>query len=139
MNALVRHHSHSIHFGYSCFDRMLCNLHVPALQWHAHVYHFLKTYRQAAPVTPAFLRRISNDYHHWLNQQAGDSHIPIVEPPPQVRREEWVGPYFQELAGRPGVAVILKCRERARVAVSFPKLGNFVNLAWRFVNLYYFY
>jgi hypothetical protein len=43
------------------------------------------------------------------------------------------------LHGQPGIGVILKSRENARVAVSFPKQGNHIELLNRFVWQYYFY
>lgn len=41
--------------------------------------------------------------------------------------------------GQAGIAVILKARENARVAVSFPRQGDHVELLNRFVQQYYFY
>jgi hypothetical protein len=43
------------------------------------------------------------------------------------------------LQGQPGIAVILKARENARVAVSFPRQGDHVALLNRFVQQDYFY
>ena len=63
----------------------------------------------------------------------------IVQPPKEVRREEWVEPFYQNLRDQDGIAVILKSRENARVAVSFPRQGNHVDLCNRFVWQYYFY
>jgi hypothetical protein len=140
MNAFVEHHRELIDFPYSCFDRILCNAGIQPFQWSsAHVVNFLKRCRKIQTVTPAVLRNISLDYHRWLIDQASQTGVPIVEPPPDVRRDDWVQPYYQALGPRWGTAVILKCRERARVAVSLPSCGHYVELAWRFVNLYYFY
>lgn len=139
MNDFVRHHRESIRFGYRCFDRMLCSVMIQRLQWPAAVHHFLTQVRHASDITPGYLRTISAQYHAWLAQQALAVGVPIVEPPPNVRRDEWVEPFFQRLHGEDGTAVILKCRERARLAISFPSRGNFIDLAWRYVNLYYFY
>jgi hypothetical protein len=139
VNAFIRHHQSLIRFGYSCFDRILCLGGIQAFQRPAFVAHFLKQHRHARPVTPAFLRRISADYHRWLEDKAARAGVPIVEPAAEVRREEWVRPYFERHGQRPGTAVILKCRERARVAVSLPSRGHFIELQSRCVNLYYFY
>jgi hypothetical protein len=65
--------------------------------------------------------------------------VPIVEPPRDVRRTDWVEPYFQALGSRDGLAVILKCREPERVVVRYPTKGNYLQREWRFVNLYYLY
>jgi hypothetical protein len=43
------------------------------------------------------------------------------------------------LQGQPGLAVVLKARETARVAVSYPRQGDHVELLNRFVQQYYFY
>ena len=140
MNAFVRHHRELIDFSYSCFDRILCYAGIQPFQWSSgHVASFLKHYRKVQAVTPCVLRNISAEYHRWVTEQASRAGVPIVEPPPDVRRDDWVQPYFQALGRRCGTAVILKCRERARVAVSLPTRGYYVELAWRFVNLYYFY
>jgi hypothetical protein len=139
VNAFIRHHQSLIRFGYSCFDRILCLGGVQAFQRAPFVVHFLREHRQARPITPAFLRGISADYHRWLADKAARDGVPIVEPPAGVRREDWVQPYFEHYGSRPGTAVILKCRERARVAVSLPSRGCFVALQFRHVQVYYFY
>jgi hypothetical protein len=139
MNAFILHHAPSIEFAYSCFDRLLLNGWIRSLQFGGGTVSFLRDRRQWPRVTPQALRHLSADYHHWVNDQAQQAGAPVVEPPPAVRREDWVAPYDQRLAGQPGIAVILRCRERARVAVSYPKLGYHIEPAWRFVNLYYYY
>lgn len=139
MNAFVVHHQGSIRFTYSCFDRMLLNAIIQPLQYPASVVGFLKDKRQATALTPAYFRSISTDYHQFVQALAAEHHVEIVEPPKEVRREDWVEPFFQRLHGQPGVGVILKSRENARVAVSFPKQGNHIELLNRFVWQYYFY
>jgi hypothetical protein len=139
MNDFVRHHRESIRFGYHCFDRMLCNVMIQRLQWPAAVVRFLRDARQADDLTPGYFRNISSQYHTWLTDRALALGVPIVEPPAKVRRDEWVEPFFRSLHGEDGTAVILKYRERARIAVSFPRHGNLIDLVWRYVNVYYFY
>jgi hypothetical protein len=139
MNDFVRHHRESIRFDYRCFDRMLCNVMIQRLQWPAAVHRFLTEARSAKNITPSYLRGISSQYHLWLADRALALGVPIVEPPPRVRRDEWVEPFFRSLHGEDGTAVILKCRERARVAICLPSRDNFVDLAWRYVYVYYFY
>jgi len=139
MNAFVEHHQDSIRFGYSCFDRILLNAVIQVLQYPASVVGFLKEKRQATSLTPAYLRALSTDYHQFVQAFAAERQIEIVEPPKEVRREDWVEPFFRRLRGQAGVAVILKSRENARVAVSFPKQGNHIELLNRFVWQYYFY
>jgi hypothetical protein len=139
MNAFVEHHQKSIRFTYSCFDRILLNAVVQVLQRPASVVGFLKDKRQATNLSPAYFRSISTDYHQFVQTFATERHLEIVEPPKDIRREEWVEPFFRSLRGQPGIAVILKSRENARVAVSFPKRGNHIELCNRFVWQYYFY
>lgn len=139
MNAFVTHHQESIRFSYSCFDRILLNAIVQVLQYPASVVGFLKDKRQATALTPAYFRSISTEYHQSVQALAAERQIDIVEPPKDVRREDWVEPYFRRLHGQPGIGVILKSRENARVAVSFPKQGNHIELLSRFVWQYYFY
>ena len=139
MNAFIEHHRPSIRFDYSCFDRILLNGVIQVLQNPACVVGFLKEKRQATRVTPAYFKAISTDYHHFVQAFAEQRHIEIVQPPKGVRREEWVEPFSQQLQGQAGVAVILKARENARVAVSFPRQGDHVELLNRFVQQYYFY
>jgi hypothetical protein len=139
MNAFVRHHQPAIAFTYHCFDRIVFNAYIQRLMWGGGVAGFLRHQRQAKAVTPAYLRGIANTYHAWLEQEASQAGLSIVEPPRDVRRQDWVEPYYRRLGEQPGVAVILKCREAARVAVSDPKRGCHIDFTSRFVNLYYFY
>src|SRR5512143_3203129 len=139
MNAFTEHHQQAIRFDYSCFDRILLNGVIQVLQNPACVVGSLTEKRQAARVTPAFFRAISTDYHHFVQAFAAKRQVEIVQPPKDVRREEWVEPFYQQLQGQSGIAVILKSRENARVAVSFPREGNHVELRNRFVQQYYFY
>jgi hypothetical protein len=139
MSAFLEHHRPSIRFDYSCFDRILLNGVIQVLQDPACVVGFLKEKRQAPRVTPAYFRGISTDYHHFVQAFAEPRHVEILVPPKDVRREEWVEPFYHRLQGQPGMAVILKARENARVAVSFPRQGDHVELLNRFVQQYYFY
>jgi hypothetical protein len=139
MNAFIEHHQQAIRFDYSCFDRLLLNGVIQVLQNPACGVGFLKEKRQATRVTPASFRAISTDYHHFVQALAGQRHAEIVQPPKGVPREEGVEPFYQKLQGRSGIAVILKSRENARVAVSFPREGNHVELRNRFVQQSYFY
>jgi hypothetical protein len=139
MNAFLRHHQADVAFHYSCFDRILCYASIQALQWGGGVVSFFRDHRHIRPVTPHMFRAISTDYHRWLKEQAHDAGLAIVEPPPEVTRHDWVEPYYHDAAERGGVAVILACRERARVAVCYPSRAHQIESEWRFVNLYYFY
>src|SRR5512135_278446 len=139
MNAFIEHHQQAIRFDYSCFDRILLNSVIQVLQYPSSVVGYLKEKRLAAQLTPAYFRTISNDYHHFVQGLAEQRHLEIVQPPKDIRREDWVEPYYQNLQGQNGIAVILKSRENARVAVSFPRQGNHVELCNRFVWQYYFY
>jgi len=139
MNAFLEHHQDSVRFDYSCFDRILLNGVIQVLQNPACVVGFLKEKRLATEVTPAYLRAISTDYHRFVQAFAEQRHVEVVQPPKDVRREEWVEPFYQDLQGQDGIAVILKSRENARVAVSFPRQGNHVEILNRFVQQYYFY
>jgi hypothetical protein len=139
MNSFLKHHAPSIDFSYSCFDRLLLHGYIQALHFGGSIVTFFRQYRQGKVITPQYLRNISSDYHHYVQEQADLYDLPIVTPPQDVRRHEWVEPYYDQLGEQTGVAVILKCRERARVTVCFPSQGYHLEPAWRFVNLYYFY
>jgi hypothetical protein len=136
MNAFVTHHQDSIRFSipalivFSSTHRSCC---IPPA-WSASSKD-----SEATALTPASFRSISTEYHQSVQTLAAERRIEIVEPPKEVRREDWVEPFFQRLRGQPGIGVILKSRENARVAVSFPKQGNHIELLNRFVWQYYFY
>jgi hypothetical protein len=138
MNAFIEHHRPAIRFDYACLDRILRNGVIQVLQNPACVVGFLKEKRQATRVTPAYFRAISTGYHHFVQALAEKRHVDILVPPKGVRREEWVEPFYQRLQGQPGIAVILKARENARAAVSFPRQGDHVELLNRFVQQYSF-
>jgi len=141
VNPFVEHHRASIRFQYSCFDRMLLNAVVQPMQQPAIIVGFLDQYRQVPSITRAYFRGVSDDYHRFVARLAATHRIPIVEPPKGVRREDWVEPFYQRFGSRFGIVVILKSRENARVAVSYPTSsgGNRIEVCTRFVWQYYFY
>ncbi len=141
MNPFVEHHQESIRFQYSCFDRMLLNAVVQPMQQPAMVVGFLDKCRHVPSITKAYFRQVSEDYHRFVGHLAATERIQIVEPPKGVRREDWVEPFYQRFGSRFGIAVILKSRENARVAVSYPTPtgGNRIEVCTRFVWQYYFY
>jgi hypothetical protein len=108
MNHFVRHHRQSIQFGYSCFDRIVSGM-IQPLQAGYNVRNFLVERGQA--VNHKSLVAISSDYHRWVKQEAATQGIEILTVEKDVRREDLVRPYFERLAGQPGLAVILHCRE----------------------------
>ena len=62
MNPFVEHHQQSIRFQYSCFDRMLLNSVVQAMQQPAMIVGFLGKCRQVPSITKAYFRSVSEDY-----------------------------------------------------------------------------
>jgi hypothetical protein len=120
---------------------MLLNAVVQPMQQPAMIVGFLDKCRHVPSITRAYFREVSEDYHRFVTQLAATQRIPIVEPPKHVRREDWVEPFYQRFGARFGIVVILKSRENARVAVSYPTPsgGNRIEVCTRFVWQYYFY
>jgi hypothetical protein len=141
VNGFVEHHRESIRLQYACFDRILLNAIVQPLQQPAIIAGFLARYRRVPALTKAYFRQVSEDYHRWVERLAVTRGVEIVEPPKGVRREQWVEPFYRALGERDGIAVILKSRENARVAVSYATAGggNWIAVGSRFVWQYYFY
>jgi hypothetical protein len=139
MNGFFQHHAGSIRFSYRSFDRIFLNAFIQPLQTPASIVWFLKEHRNAARLTKDYFRQISVDYHDFVQSLAKQMWVDIVQPP-QVRREDWVEPYYHRLGEHPGVAVILRTRENARIAVSESTRGApHIELKNRFVWQYYFY
>src|SRR5919202_6551549 len=105
MNAFLQHHADAIAFCYSCFDRLLLNGYIRALQFGGSIVSFLRQHRAAKLVSPDYLRRLSGDYHRWVEAEAQRDGWEIVTPPPDVRRQDWVEPYDRPLGEQTGVAV----------------------------------
>jgi hypothetical protein len=141
MNTFYRCHQPLIRFGYHCFDRILCNVRIPRFIVIGAVVRFLRDHRQAARITPTFFRNISGAYHQWVTDKAQQAGVPIIDAPTDsnVRRHDWVQPYFKQLGSGYGTAVILKAREQARVIASFSSRNYHLETVTRLVNLYYFY
>jgi hypothetical protein len=141
MNSFVTHHAKWIRFVYSCFDRVVFNVIVPAWQCTAVLVGLLHKRRGVQAISRAYLKSVSEEYHSLIQTMAAEQGIPVVRPPKDVRRDEWVEPFYRRLHGQPGIAVILKSREGARVAVSYAtKSGGYhLELCHRFVDQYYFY
>src|SRR5205823_2138970 len=101
---------------------------------------FLDKCRQVPSITKAYFRSVSEDYYRFVARLAATQRVQIVQPPKGVRREDWVEPFYQALGSNFGIAVILKSRENARIAVSYPTTGgNRIEVVSRFVWQYYFY
>jgi hypothetical protein len=139
MSSFLRHHASAIDFRSSCFDRLLLHGYIRALSAGGSVVAFLRQRRGAKLVSPSYPRQISCAYHHQVERDALRDGMEIVTPPDDVRRHDWVEPYFRQLGQRTGLAVILKCPERARVAACYPSRGFRVEPGWRMVKVYYFY
>jgi hypothetical protein len=141
MNSFLKHHQRSIRFTYSCFDRILFNAIIQPLQRPPVIVGYLSKYRNAPPLSPKYFRGISENYHQWVESFAENQGLKILQPPKGVRREDWVEPFYRRLRSPSGVAAILKSRENARVAVSYPTKtgGHRIEVYNRFVWQYYFY
>lgn len=141
MNPFVEHHQQSIRFQYSCFDPMLLNAVVQPMQRPALIVGYLDKCKHVPSITRAYFRQVSEAYHDFVADLAIQQRIQIVEPPKGVRREDWVEPFYSSFGRRFGIVVILKSRENARVAVSYPTPsgGNRIEVCTRFVWQYYFY
>jgi hypothetical protein len=141
VNPFVEHHQKSIRFQYSCFDRMLLNAVVQPMQRPALIVGYLDKCKHVPSITRAYFRQVSDDYDRFDGQLATTQGVQIVELPKGVRREDWVEPFYKTFGRRFGIVVILKSRENARVAVSYPTPsgGNRIEVCTRFVWQYYFY
>ena len=141
MNSFVEHHRESIELQYSCFDRILRNAIIQPLQRPPIIVGYLDKCKHVPSITRVYFRQVSEDYHRWVQDLAARDGIQIVEPPKGVRRERWVEPFYETLGTRYGIAVILKSRENARVAVSYATAtgGNRIEVYRRFVWQDYFY
>jgi hypothetical protein len=148
MTRFQLHHQDSIRFGYSCFDRIILHGSIPEFCHTArggHIRWFLESQRHVKPCRKYFAQ-VSSEYHERVESYARNSGVDILDlnklprasAGEDLRREELVRPYFLNLGTRPGLAVILKARESARMAVHFAKKG-LVGVESRFVNVYYFY
>jgi len=120
---------------------MLLNAVVQPMQRPALIVGYLDKCKHVPSITRAYFRQVSEDYHRFVGQLASTHGVPIVEPPKRVRREDWVEPFYKAFGRRFGIVVILKSRENARVAVSYPTPsgGNRLEVCTRFVWQYYFY
>jgi hypothetical protein len=141
MNPFLCHHRDLIQLHYSCFDRILLNVCVQLLQIPVNIVCFFRDQRQQAIDRNTF-RTISRHYHDWVEALAQQHHIPLVRATDfkEERRENWTEGSFQRRQGQPGIAVILKSRENARLAVAQGKHGKpHIEVLNRFVEQYYFY
>jgi hypothetical protein len=137
MNHFQHQHRHAINFSYSCFDHIVCNGYIQRLQQPGSIIWFLKNQRQADALSRSYFSGISANYHRCLDEKVKHSAVPLVQPPDGVRRQDFVEPFFQQLGHQAGLAVILKCREAERIAVSDKNCH--IDMKRRHVNLYYFY
>jgi hypothetical protein len=139
MNTFYEHHQDSIRFGYRCFDRILLNGLIQSFQRPERVVGFFTKYRQLYPVSKPVLKDIARQYDGWVTARSKAWGAPIVEPPHDRRRDEFVERYFRR-AEADQVVVILKAREPARILIAIGKDDRWhLEYAWRWVNQYNFY
>jgi hypothetical protein len=146
MTRFQLHHQDSICFGYSCFDRIILHGSIPEFCHSArggNIRWFLEKQRHVQP-SRKYFAQVAREYHERVEDYAHSSGVDILDldklprAGEDLRREELVRPYFMNLGTQPGLAVILKAREPARMAVHFAKIGR-VGVEKRFANVYYFY
>ena len=139
MNTFYEHHRDSIRFTYRCFDRILLNGLIQPFQQPERVVGFFNRYRELYPVSKPVLKDIARQYDHWVTGQAKRWSVPIVEPPDNRRRDEFVARYFRR-AEVDQVVVILKAREPARILIAIGKDDRWhLEYARRWVKQYSFY
>ena len=141
MNRFEYHHRDNIRFGYSCFDRLILNGGVQNFQrsfQSGTIVWFLRNHFGGRWVDRALFGEISRGYRDWVEGYAKRVGVDIIEPDKDGRREQLVEPYFQRLGVQSGVAVILKAREKERIAVHHPD-GNKIDVQDRHIYLDYFY
>jgi hypothetical protein len=139
MNTFYEHHHHSIRLAYRCFDRILLNGLIQPFQQPERVVGFFNTYRHLYPVSKAVLRDIATQYQRWVTARASEWHVPVVEAPPEQRRDRFVDRYFRH-PDPDQVVVILKAREPARILVAVGKDDRWhLEYKRRWVDQYNFY
>lgn len=145
MNAFVKHHKHSIQFGYRCFDRLLLNGLIQPFQQPERVLGFFNTYREGKRVTRRTLTEIADQFQHWLKNRSQKWGAPILEPPDgsgdASRRDRLLDPYFQNAKPNQVVAIV-KAREPARILVAIGDRDNdspHLEYKQRWVNQFNFY
>jgi hypothetical protein len=62
MNAFSEHHKDNLRFGYRCFDRILLNGLITAVQQPERVVGFFNSYRQVYPVSRHVLRAAAEQF-----------------------------------------------------------------------------
>jgi hypothetical protein len=139
MNTFYEHHRDRIRFAYRCFDRILLNGLIQPFQKSDCVVSFFSRYRDVYPVNKPVLTAIARQYEPWVTAQARRWGAPIVEPPADRRRDEFVDPYFRRAT--PGdIVVILKAREPARILIAIGKDDRWhLEYSRRWVVQYNFY
>jgi hypothetical protein len=138
-NRFVEPHRDSIRLGYAGFDRILGNGWRQARQSPGAGTAFLQQRRQARARNRASVAALAADYPDWVQQLAADQGLDLLEPPKGTRREDWVAPSYQHLGDRDGLAVLRKATAPERIAVSYARRGHALDLARRWVQVYYFY
>ena len=140
MNSFYEHHKDSIRFQYACFDRILLNATIQLLLEPIAAQGFFSHYRQVYPVTRKLLHDISERYHEWVQNQARNWKVPILEDP-EGRREDIVAPYFSH-AKPDQIVAIIKAREPAHILISIggrESRGCHLERTRRWVMQYNFY
>ena len=78
----------------------------------------LKKKRPASQLIPHYFRAISTDSHHFVQGLAEQHNLEIVQPPKDIRREDWVEPFYQNLRGQNGKVVEHRPKRRQTMTAS---------------------
>jgi hypothetical protein len=108
-----------VQFQYTCLDRIVLHGYLTGLQRAGQLVTFFHDVVGVACIEPTVLLGRTTAYRHWMEQYTQGQGIPVLEAQKGVRKEALVGPSYEALGPREGVACVLTSLESARTFSSY--------------------
>lgn len=119
MNRLSQLFPDDIVFGYGCLDRVVIRGYYPALQREENIVHFFRDVVGTSVVDSGALASRTTRYRQWVEEYVRDHQIERLAAPKEVKNEDFVLPYYQQLGRQEGIACLLTSMEQGTTFVSY--------------------
>lgn len=143
--ALEEAYQDMIRFAYTCFDRIVIRGFVPIMQRPGGFVTWAQDLRPGEAIEDSWIQGLARRFHAGVRTFARERGIPIVRPVKGQRKHLQAEKYRSGRGDEPGVYLIMRSREKARIYHSLERQGC-ANPIYRhiirkdgYVDYYYFY
>ena len=111
--------AHKIKFFYGSWDRIVINGYLTTLFRPEQLVRFFRDIAGKKCITKEVLKERTEIYNSWIKSYAANRNIPIIKAPKDIRKEEYVLPFYRAFKQKEGVVCILTSMEQSRTFCSY--------------------